>query len=120
MSYPVLSVEIEGLIRSEETTQSDFTDSQKNKVRRIATDAEVVVAIFEDQASADYFIVDLRAGAARIATGKRFIGVTGLVNGRPQTALLDDLNPEVINAISAAFVKYVITAASLCRNVGST
>jgi hypothetical protein len=82
-----------------------------DKFEQIAFEAQLAVCVLANEGVTDIELVNLRSvplPTARDFTGRNlhFLGVIGIVQGVPRTALAEPLDPVRISALSAAFIAY--------------
>jgi hypothetical protein len=82
-----------------------------DKFEQIAFEAQLAVCVLANEGVTDIELVNLRSVPLPTPpdfTGRNlhFLGVIGVVQGVPRTALAEPLDPVRISALSAAFIRY--------------
>jgi hypothetical protein len=77
---------------------------------QIVSDAQISAAILGNFNTREFVLVDLAPGPipdCLYGRGLSYIGVTGIVNGAPRTALAVELDDAALSAITTAWVQYL-------------
>jgi hypothetical protein len=78
------------------------------RFRQILSDAEYALAVVGDASTGEFSLVD-----PSLASIEDFLGVVGIVQGRPRSAFVDELPQQMLDGIRKEFCGRIETA--LCE-----
>ena len=82
-----------------------------DKFEKLVFDADIAAAILGNPLTAEYHLVDVDPASPDVqkllGRDLYFLGVCGLVSGKPQTALTEPLDDDVVQALAVTFVKRI-------------
>ena len=91
----------------------------KERQSALLRDAQLAVCILGDDSLSDFALVSADDFESP-PEGFRLIGVVGIVQGAPRSALSEPLDPETTRALSAACVHYIVQALERRAGVASS
>ena len=83
-----------------------MTITKMDRYEALVQASQIAVCIFADEALTDFSLVNARDFKLD-PQFPRFLGVAGIVDMRPATALHEALEPSVIQTLASAFTSYV-------------
>jgi hypothetical protein len=84
-----------------------------DKIEQIANDSQIAVAIIGNPRTGDFELLDLKVPCSEerrlvlVGRGMFFCGISGIVNGVPQTSLETPLDNTTVDAVAAAFLVHI-------------